>query len=75
MLNNSTITPNQNYMSDRVLTENSNSPKHIQVMNNYLVGYIKLTICTSFHISSERHAKVTWKQLSLWKFKYFSIPQ
>jgi len=72
MLHNSTITPNQNYMSDCVLTKNSNSPKHIQIMNNYLVGYNKLTICTSI---SHEITKVTWKQWSLWRFKYFSVPQ
>jgi hypothetical protein len=75
MLHNSTITLNQNYMSDFVLTKNSNSPKHIQKMKNYVVGYIKLTIRTSFYISSGRHTKVTWKQWSLWRFKYFNVPQ
>jgi len=54
MLHNSTITLNQNYMSDCVLAKSSNSPKHIQIMNNYLVGYNKLTICTSFHIISPK---------------------
>nr|AGM32190.1 hypothetical protein [Coptotermes formosanus] len=51
MLHNSTITLNQNYMCVCVLTKNINSPKQIQIMNSYLVGYIKLTICTSFCIA------------------------
>jgi len=54
MLHNCTITLNQNYVSDCVLTKNSNSPKHIQTMSNYLVGYFKLTSCTSFRIRSQK---------------------
>jgi len=41
-------------MSDCVLTKNINSPEHIQIINSYLLGYNKLTICTSFRIRSPK---------------------